>query len=404
MNRVVITGAGCVSALGPDLATTWAGMRDGRSGIGQLEGLPLERLRITIGAQVRGFDPAPHFAEKKLAQYDRFTQFALVAAREAVRQSGIALDGEVSRGCAVIVGTGIGGQSTQDEGFQRLYGEKADRLPPMTVPRAMPSAATSHVSMEFGLRGPSFGVTSACASSNHAIAIAFDMVRLGRAPAALAGGAEAPMTLGGLKSWEALRVMSPDGCRPFCRDRRGMVLGEGAGMFLLEPLESALARGARPLAELVGAGMSADAGDLVAPSVDGCAAAITAALADAGLAPEQIGYINAHGTATPANDPAETKAIRKAFGRHADRLAISSTKAVHGHALGAAGAIELVAVLGALTQDILPPTAGFTGADPDCDLDYVPNQARKVAVEAALSNSFAFGGLNCVLALKRIDS
>jgi nodulation protein E len=328
----------------------------------------------------------------------------LVAAREAVKQSGIPLDGEVARGCAVIVGTGIGGQSTQDEGFQRLYGEKADRLAPMTVPRAMPSAATSHVSMEFGLRGPSFGVTSACASSNHAVAIAFDMVRLGRAPAALAGGAEAPMTLGGLKSWEALRVMSPDGCRPFCRDRRGMVLGEGAGMFLLEPLESALARGARPLAELIGAGMSADAGDIVAPSVDGCAAAIAAALADAGLAPEQIGYINAHGTATPANDPAETKAIRKVFGAHADRLAVSSTKAVHGHALGAAGAIELVAVLGALTEDVLPPTAGFTEADPECDLDYVPNQGRKVAVEAALSNSFAFGGLNCVLALKRIDS
>lgn len=404
MKRVVITGAGCVSALGLDVVTTWAGMRDGRSAIGPLEGFPLERLRITIAGQVRGFDPVRHFPEKKLAQYDRFTQFALVAAREAVKQSGIALSGELARGCAVIVGTGIGGQTTQDEGFQRLYGEKADRLAPMTVARAMPSAATSHVSMEFGLRGPSFGVTSACASSNHAVAIAFDMVRLGRAPAALAGGAEAPMTLGGLKSWEALRVVSPDGCRPFCRDRRGMVLGEGAGMFLLEPLESALARGARPLAELVGAGMSADAGDIVAPSVDGCAAAIAAALADAGLAPEQIGYINAHGTATPANDPAETKAVRKVFGRHADRLAISSTKAVHGHALGAAGAIELVAVLGALTEDLLPPTAGFTGADPECDLDYVPNQARKAVVEAALSNSFAFGGLNCVLALKRIDS
>jgi nodulation protein E len=404
MNRVVITGAGCISALGPDFATTWAGMRDGRSAIGPLEGLPLERLRISIGGQVRGFDPARHFHEKKLAHYDRFTQFALVAAREAVKQAGIALNGELARGCAAIVATGIGGQSTQDEGFRRLYGEKADRLAPMTVPRAMPSAATSHVSMEFGLHGPAFGVTSACASSNHALAIAFDMVRLGRAPAALAGGAEACMTLGAIKGWEALRVMSPDGCRPFCRDRRGMVLGEGAGMFLLEPLENALARGARPLAELIGAGMSADAGDIVAPSVDGCAAAIAAALADAGLAPEQIGYINAHGTATPANDPAETKAIRKVFGAHADRLAVSSTKAVHGHALGAAGAIELVAVLGALTEGMLPPTAGFTEADPECDLDYVPNQGRKVAVEAALSNSFAFGGLNCVLALKRTDS
>jgi nodulation protein E len=212
------------------------------------------------------------------------------------------------------------------------------------------------------------------------------------------------MTFGTIKGWEALRVMSPDGCRPFCRDRRGMVLGEGAGMFLLEPLEAALARGAQPLAELVGAGMSADAGDIVAPSVEGCAAAIAGALADAGLAPERIGYINAHGTGTPANDPAETRAIRQVFGRHADRLAVSSTKAVHGHALGAAGAIELVAVLGAFRDGVLPPTAGFTEADPECDLDYVPNQPRQAAIEAALSNSFAFGGLNCVLALKRMDS
>jgi nodulation protein E len=403
MNRVVITGAGCISALGPDLAATWAGMREGRSAIATLEGLPLERMRVTIGAQVRGFDPARHFHEKKLPLYDRFTQFALVAAREAVKQSGIELTGELARRCAVIVASGIGGQSTQDDGFKRLYEEKADRLAPLTVPRAMPSAATSHVSIEFGLRGPSFGVTSACASSNHALAIAFDMVRLGRVPAALAGGAEACLTLGTIKGWEALRVMSPDGCRPFCRDRRGMVLGEGAGMFLLEPLDAALARGAHPLAELVGAGMSADAGDIVAPSVDGAAAAIALALADAGLAPERVGYINAHGTATPANDPAETKAIRQAFGRHADRLAVSSTKAVHGHALGAAGAIELVAVLGALREGVLPPTAGFTEADPECDLDYVPNQPRPVAIEAALSNSFAFGGLNCVLALKRIE-
>jgi len=403
MNRVVITGAGCISALGPDLASTWAGMREGRSAIATLEGLPLERMRVTIGGQVRGFDPGRHFHEKKLPLYDRFTQFALVAAREAVKQSGLALTGELARQCAVIVATGIGGQTTQDDGFKRLYAENADRIPPLSVPRAMPSAATSHVTMEFGLRGPAFGVTSACASSNHALAVAFDMVRLGRVPAALAGGSEACLTFGTIKSWEALRVMSPDGCRPFCRDRHGMVLGEGAGMFLLEPLEAARARGARPLAELAGAGMSADAGDIVAPSVDGAAAAIAAALADAGLAPERIGYINAHGTATPANDPAETKAIRQVFGRHADRLAVSSTKAVHGHALGAAGAIELVAVLGAFGEGLIPPTAGFTEPDPECDLDYVPNQARRVAIEAALSNSFAFGGLNCVLALKRVD-
>ncbi|MFZ5789958.1 MAG: beta-ketoacyl-[acyl-carrier-protein] synthase family protein [Pseudomonadota bacterium] len=403
MHRVAITGAGCISPLGPDVASTWAGMRDGRSAIARLEGLPIERLRIPIGAQVKNFDPSSHFDEKRLPLYDRFSQFALVAAREAVAQAGLSFEGEQGLRIAAVVGTGIGGQSTQDDSFKRLYAEGNDRVHPFTVPRIMPNAAASHVSMAFGIRGPTFAVVSACASANHALALAFDMVRRGQVRAALAGGAEACLTLGTIKGWEALRVMSPDGCRPFCRDRRGMVLGEGAGIFVLEPLEAARARGARVLAELAGAGMSADAGDIVAPSVDGAAAAMAGALADAALAPETVGYINAHGTGTPANDPAETRAIRKVFGAHADRLAVSSTKAVHGHALGAAGAIELVAVLGALNEGVLPPTAGFTEADPECDLDYVPNRARNARIEAALSNSFAFGGLNCVLALKRVD-
>ena len=267
----------------------------------------------------------------------------------------------------------------------------------------MANAAASHVSMEFGITGPAFAVSSACASANHAIGLAFDMVRRGQMRAAIAGGSEACITVGSLKGWEALRVLATDTCRPFCRDRRGMVLGEGAGIFVLETLETARARGAPILAELAGFGMSADAADLVLPSETGAARAIAGALKDAGLAPERIDYVNAHGTGTAANDVAETRALRRVFGDHAGRLAVSSTKAVHGHALGAAGAIELVAAVRAITDGVVPPTANFTAPDPDCDLDYVPNEARERTVGAALSNSFAFGGLNAVLALRSVE-
>jgi nodulation protein E len=265
----------------------------------------------------------------------------------------------------------------------------------------MINAPASQLSIAHGITGPSFVVASACASANHAIAIAFDMIRHGLVEAAITGGTEAPMTVGVIKSWEALRIMAHDTCRPFTKDRRGLVLGEGAGVFVLETLERAVARGAPILAEIAGTGMSSDAKDIVQPSEDGAVNAMQLTLADASLGTGDIDYINAHGTGTQANDVTETRAIRRVFGAHADRLLVSSSKSMHGHALGAAGALELIAVLGAIAEGIVPPTANFTDADPDCDLDYVPNVARSREVHAALSNSFAFGGHNCVLALKR---
>lgn len=403
--RVVITGMGAISALGLGAAPLWRGMVEARSGIAPLVSPdPEVEIRMKVGATVSGFDPAQHFAAGRLALLDRVSQFALVAAREAVGQAGIdfARDGTGVR-TAVVVGTGVGGELTRDEGSRRIYRDRAERVHPMSIVRIMPNAPASQVSMEFGLTGPTFAVASACASSNHALAQAALMIRHGLADCAVAGGTEACFSLSGIRAWEAMRVVADDTCRPFSAQRRGLVLGEGAGMFVIESLEHARRRNAIILAELAGFGMGADATDIVAPSSDGAANAMRLALADAGLEPLQVGYINAHGTGTAANDPTETRAIRQVFGTHADRLAVTSTKAVHGHALGAAGALELIAALGALREGIVPPTANFLAADPECDLDYVPNIARRAQVNAVLSNSFAFGGLNAVLALTRCD-
>jgi len=404
MQRVVITGMGAVSALGHTAKETWAALREGRSGIGPITSLPRESLRFGIAAEVRDFDPLKHFDEKRVILLDRVSQFALVAAREAIAQSGIDFRHEdLGDNTAVIIGTGVGGENTNDEASRRLYADNNPRLHPLTIVRLMANAPACQISIEHGLTGPAFATVSACASSNHAIAQAFHMVRSGVADAAVAGGTEACLTMGAVRAWEAMRVLADDTCRPFCKQRRGLVLGEGAAVFVLETLERAQRRGATILAELAGAGMSADAGDIVFPSDVGAAKAMQRALADARLAPEAFDYINAHGTGTPANDPTETKAIRRTFGTHADALAVSSTKSMHGHALGAAGAIELVATIGAIRDSVIPPTANFIDADPVCDLDYVPNAAREKPVRAALSNSFAFGGLNAVLALRRFD-
>lgn len=402
MHRVVITGIGAVTPLGNNVRDSWTAMREGRSAIGPIANLPRELLRFGIAAEVQGFDPTAHFDDKRLPLLDRVSQFALVAAREAVAQSGIdfAADG-LGENTAVVIGSGIGGEQTHDASFKRLYAENNPRLHPLTIVRLMANAPASHVAIEFGLHGPAFATVSACSSANHALAQAFHMVRGGVADAAVAGGTEACITLGAVKAWEAMRVMADDTCRPFSKQRRGMVLGEGAGVVVLETLERAQRRGATILAEFVGAGMSADAGDIVFPSEAGAAKAIERALKDGGLDPCDVDYVNAHGTATPANDPTETKAIRRAFGAHADRLAVSSTKSMLGHALGAAGAVELIAAIGALRDGVVPPTANFTEPDPECDLDYVPNVARAQAVRAVLSNSFAFGGLNAVVALRR---
>jgi nodulation protein E len=400
-HRVVVTGAGVLCALGHDCGEFWRALVAGQSGIRPLQAVDRGLLRFQNGAEVQGFDASRHFEEKEIGLLDRFAQFGVVAAREAIAQAGSEWTSELRENTAIITGSCVGGQSTEDEGFVNLYRKNIPRVNPLTIPRTMENAAASRISLETGVLGPTYTVSTACSSANHAIGQAFWMVRSGAVRMAITGGSEAVFSLGFLKAWEAMRVVSPDSCRPFSKDRRGLILGEGGAMLVLEPLEAARARGAKIYGEIIGFGMSSDAYHITQPSPDGAARAMRAALRDAALQPEDIGYINAHGTATQANDATETAAIREAFGPHADRLAISSTKSMHGHTLGAAGAIEAVATLLSLCNGVLPPTANFTEPDPACDLDVIPNQARQMQVEYALSNSFAFGGLNAVLAFRR---
>jgi nodulation protein E len=402
MRRVAITGAGTVNPLGADVPATLQAMAEGRCAIAPLDIRDRERLAVQIGAQVRGFEPEAHFDRSRLGMLDRFAQFALVAARQAVTQSGLDFAGGLGARTGVVMGTAGGGLITQDDSYRAVYEEGRSRVHPFTVPRLMMNAAASHISMEFGLMGPVFSVATACASSNHAMGLAFQMVRSGAAPVMLAGGAEAMLIFGGIKAWEGLRVMARDGCRPFSADRQGMVQGEGAAVFVFEDWEHATARGAVILAEVAGFAMTSDASDIVVPSADGARRAMTGALADARMAPEEVGYINAHGTGTAANDRTECAAIAEAFGDHARRLMISSTKSMHGHLIGGTGAVEMLACLMALRDGIIAPTVNYTQADPDCPLDVVPNTARAARVEAVLSNAFAFGGLNAVLALRRV--
>ncbi len=401
MSRVVVTGIGVVSPVGSRREEFWSGLVEARSGIGPITRIPTERLNIRIAAEVRDFDPARHFDSKRLGMMDRFSQFAVVAARAAVKDAQLDITEEIALSAATIVGNGAGGMNTLDDAFLRLYGQNNSRSHPLTIPRLMANAPSSLISMDLGLKGPTFTIASACASGTHAIGQAFQMVRTGQAQVALAGGTEACITVGTMKAWEALRVMSADTCRPFSRNRSGLVLGEGAAIFVLEPRERAAARGAPIYGEIKGFGMSADAGDITAIDPSGAARAISAALTDAKVNPDEMDYVNAHGTATALNDKGETIALHKAFGDSAERLAVSSSKAVLGHSLGAAGALEFAATALALHHQIIPPTANFEEPDPDCDLDYVPNTARNAPLELAMSSSFAFGGLNAVLVLGR---
>jgi|HubBroStandDraft_1064217.scaffolds.fasta_scaffold121370_1 nodulation protein E len=397
--RVAVTGIGVVSAFGDDFGEFWTGVASGTSAIRAMTLVAPGSLRFPNAAEAAQFDPTRHFEAKQIDYLDRFAQFAIVAAREALRCSCLKIAGVLASRTAIVTGSSAGGQATKDENFYSLYAMKG-RVSPLTIPRVMGNAGASAISSEFGITGPVYTVSTACSSANHAIGQAFWMVRHGMVDAALAGGSEAPFSLGFLKSWEALRVVSPDTCRPFSNDRRGLILGEGAGMLVLEPLEAARARGAQIWGEIAGFGMSSDAHHLTQPLSSGAAQAMRAALADAGAPPEAIGYINAHGTGTPSNDATECEAIRAVFGAHAQKLLISSTKSMHGHALGAAGALEAAATLAALRGGLIPPTANFTAPDPACDLDVVPNHSRCGEVEWALSNSFAFGGLNAVLAFR----
>ena len=401
MRRVVITGAGTINALGLSVPQTLAAMREGKCGIGPLEFRDVERLAIRIGGQVRGVEAEGRYNRQQIALYDRFTQFTLAAAREAIEQSGLTFTDELAARAGVVLGTAGGGVSTWDDNYRAVYEEGKNRVHPFVVPKLMNNAAASHVSMEWNLRGPSFTVSTACASSNHAMAQAFAMVRSGMSPVMVTGGSESMLCFGGVKAWEGLRVMSRDACRPFSANRNGMVQGEGAGVFVFEDYDHARARGAEILCEVAGFAMTSDASDIVVPSKAGAARAMQGALQDAGINREEVGYINAHGTGTAANDKTECAAVADVFGTHADRLMISSTKSMHGHVIGGTGAVELLACIMALRDGVIAPTIGYEEPDPECALDVVPNEARAAQVNVALSNAFAFGGMNAVLALRR---
>lgn len=396
MRRVVVTGMGTVNALGHDVPAMLQALRKGQCGIGALTGRDTDRLSIRIGAEVRDWHPERRFSAKDLPLYDRVTQYALAAGAEAVAMAG--LPATLGARGGVILGTAAGGIQTWEDSYRAVFVEGRNRVSPLVVPRLMHNAPASHLSISHGLLGPVLVVSSACASANHAMGLALQQIRLGAADVMLTGGAEAMLCFGGVKAWEGLRVLAPDACRPFSLGRKGMVLGDGAGVLVFEAEDHARARGATILAEVAGFGMTADAGDIVAPNVSGAVRAMTAALQDAGLEPRDIGYVNAHGTGTLANDRAESRAILTVFGENAPP--VSSTKAMHGHAIGATGALEAIASILALREGYLPPTIGHEATDPECPLDVVPNLGREARVTAILSNAFAFGGLNAVIAFR----
>lgn len=397
--RIAITGMGGLCGLGTNAPAIWEAMRAGRSAIKELTKPLLYEAKARIGCQI---DELPEWDidKRRLISMDRFSVIAAMAAGEALRQAGLA-DGTIAPGrMGAVVGTGIFGTETVEENYRVLLIEKRPRPSVFSVPRIMPSAPAGQVSMIYGLKGPVFGVTSACASSNHAFAAAADQIRLGRADVMLAGGTDTPSVYGVVRAWEALRALARETCRPFSADRDGLLLGEGSGMLVLESYDHATARGATILAELAGSGMSADAADIVSPTVEGPASAMELCLADAGLKVEDVDYVNAHGTGTKANDEIETAAIRRVFGAHADKLSVSSTKSMHAHCMGASGAIEAIACIMAIREGVVPPTANYREPDPACDLDVTPNVAKQRQVRAAISNAFAFGGTNAVVAFK----
>lgn len=397
--RVVVTGQGVVSAVGTGVDAFWNAIKNGECGIGEATLYSTDELYITIDGEVKNFDAMELGLSKQFLMADRYSQFAGVAAAEAVAQSGLdmPLKGDAALRAACIVGSGIGGVTTMETSYRMLFEEKKRATHPLTLLKTIGSSAAAHISIEYGITGPCFGVVSACSTAPHSIGLVYQMIQNGLCDLGIGGASEASLNWGTAKAWQAMRVLSPDGLFPFCKGRNGTVLSEGAGMLALEELEHAKERGATILAELVGYGMTSDAADMVNPSLEGTSTAMKLALDDAGLAPGDIDHINAHATATTANDVNETRAIRKVFGKSADNISISGTKSMHGHCLGAGGGVEAVAVIKAMNENIVPPTIGFDEPDPECDLDYTPNKARKREITYAMSNSFAFGGLNAVL-------
>ncbi len=399
--RVVVTGMGVVTPIGTTVADFWASCREGRSGVGPLGGFPLEDLKILIAAQITDFDHRARLKHSKrdkiIVHADRYSWFAAAAADEALRQSGLETPFENPLRTACIIGSGAGGLVTFENAYRDLFIANKRATHPLTLLRIIGSSAAAHVGIEYGVKGPTFATCSACSTAAHAIGIGRDYIRSGLVDLAIVGASESVINYGTMKAWQAMHVLSPQGCFPFAKKRNGTVLGEGAGILVLESEEHAKRRGAKPLAELCGFGMTSDSKDMVNPDIDGPSEAMRLALEDARVATTDIDYVNAHGTATTINDRNETNAIKNVFGAHAAKLAISSTKSMHGHPLGAGGAIEAVASIKALQENWVPPTIGLDEADPECDLDYVPNAGRDRNVTYAMSNSFAFGGLNAVL-------
>jgi nodulation protein E len=402
--RVVVTGLGAVTPIGLNVADFWANARSGKSGVSKLEGLPqedLDDLKIKIAAQIKNFLPREqlrHYKRDKLIMHaDRYSWFAAAAASEAIAQSGLEVPVVNPARTACIIGSGAGGLVAYENAYRDLFILKKKATNPLTLLRIIGSSASAHVGIEYGIKGPTFATCSACATAAHAIGIARDYIKYGLVDVAIAGASESVINFGTMRAWQALHVLSPEGCFPFSKKRNGTVLGEGAGILVLESYDHAKARGATILAEISGFGMTSDAKDMVNPGIEGPRDAMKYALADAGLEPSRIDYLNAHGTATAINDRNETNAIKELFGAHAHKLAISSTKSMHGHPLGAGGGIEAVACIKAMQDGFMPPTIGLDEADPDCDLDYVPNVGRAKSLGYTMSNSFAFGGLNAVL-------
>lgn len=408
MKRVAVTGMGIVSPCGNSPEAFFDALAAGQSGVRRLPEAFAPRLATRITACV-DFDADAYFVPSRQRMLDRVSQFALVAAAQAIADSGWQCSDADRQTTGVFIGTGMGGANTVEDGYATLYRDQLDRVKPFSVLLAMNNAAAAWIGIDQQLRGPNLTYSTACSSSAVAIGEAWRRVRSGEATVMIAGGAEAPLTTGTLKAWEALRTLAAEdrddastSCKPFAKNRSGLVLAEGAAILVLEEWEHAVRRGARIRGEIIGYGLHTDGAHITHPSVDGQAETMRLALASAGLAPEQIGYINAHGTATVVNDAIETAAIRSVFGAHADRVPVSSTKSMHGHLLGAAGAVELIATLIALERQTAPPTMHLHRADPECDLDYVPNRARTdLDIAAAMSNSFAFGGTNVSLIATR---
>jgi nodulation protein E len=399
--RVVVTGLGVVTPIGTTVDEFWAGMKRGQSGVSELGGFPLEDLKVLIAAQIKNFDHRArlkHFSRDKIILHaDRYSWFAAAAADEAVKMSGLKFPVENPYRAACIIGSGAGGLTTYEKAYRDLFIENKRATHPLTLIRIIGSSASAHVGIELGIKGPTFATCSACSTATHAIGVARDYIRNNVVDVAIAGAGEAVINYGTMKAWQALHVLSPEGCFPFAKKRNGTVLGEGAGILVLESYEHAKARGAKILAELVGYGTTSDSKDMVNPDIEGPREAMRQALDDAKLSPSDIDYLNAHGTATTINDVNETRAIKAVFGNHAGKLAISSTKSMHGHPLGAGGGIEAVACIKAMNEGWVPPTIGLDEPDAECDLDYVPNVGRDMKVSYTMSNSFAFGGLNAVV-------